>query len=1036
VAAGSGVLGGQRTGLTPVRFRPRSQADLAPAGGKAKAAANLAALRVLRGVQAEQRAATAAEQAVLGRWSGWGAVPTVFDPARAEFAAERAELQQLLDEQQWQAAARTTLNAHYTDAALAAAMWQVLAEDGFAASGGRVLEPGCGSGNFLGLAPDSARQLVGVELDPTTAAIAAALYPHAEIRAQSFADTRLPADHFDLAIGNVPFAKTVLHDKVHNAAGHSMHNHFIIKALHLTRPGGIVAVLSSHWTMDAANPAARRQITALADLVTAIRLPGSAHERAAGTEVITDLLVLHRRDPASDPADGPGWEKTILIGGDQDSPVRINEYFNRHPRQVIGSVGTRSGPYGPQLHVSYGGDTAAAFHALLRDGVHEFTGGQPLFTAPAEPTADTRVPLAAAPADALEGHLDLGKAGRFTVVVDGQLQAHEVPATQRKELTALLGLRDTHLALLAAEAATAAHTEQITELRAQLNRRYDAYLAAFGPINRVTTRRTGRLDPDTGEERMARIRPPQGRFRDDPHSPVVYGLEHYDATLGTASKAAIFTQRTIAPRAPRLGADTPEDAVAICLDTHGEVRLEEIARLLGTTDEQARTDLGQLVFNDPGDPDRLIPAAEYLSGNVRVKLAEARDAAARDGGDRWAANIDALTAALPPDLTPAEITAQLGASWIGAGDVAAFLTETLDDPTVKVEHPGGSNWTVKGNEHSVLATTTFGTGRASAIHLAQSALEQRPVKVYDVTEDGSRVLNLTDTVAAQEKLTDLNERFAEWVWADPDRAHRLARVYNDTFNAIVLRTYDGAHRPFPGLAITITLYEHQVAAVVRMISEPTVLLAHEVGAGKTLEMIVGCMEMRRLAMVNKPAVVVPNHMLDQFSREWMQAYPQARILAAGTEDLTRERRRLFVARVATGDWDAVILSREAFKRLPLTAQAQKAYYEAELGPLRARLEASREAGGLTVKRLQGTLQRAEERLKNLTDTVRDPAVIFENTGVDCSAPRSQCQIRCLLDAPILTARALCDSPAASRARANTAPSNRATAAVTRCPPFP
>jgi N12 class adenine-specific DNA methylase len=441
--------------------------------------------------------------------------------------------------------------------------------------------------------------------------------------------------------------------------------------------------------------------------------------------VVTDLLVLRRRDPASVPAGGPGWEKTVLIGGDQASPVRVNEYFDRRPRQVIGSIATRSGPYGPQLQVSYGGDTAAALRALLAAGVHEFTDGQPLFIPPAARTPDTRVTLADAPADALEDHLSVDEAGRFTVVSDGQLKPYDVPATQRKELTALLGLRDTLLALLNAEAATSDDTDQIAELRAQLNRRYDTYLANFGPINRVTTRRTGRVDPDTGEERIARIRPPQGRFREDPHSPAVYGLEHYDAETGIASKAAIFTERTIAPRAPRLGADTPEDAVAICLDTHGAVRLEEIARLLGTTEEQARTDLGRLVFNDPADPDRLIPAAEYLSGNVRVKLVEARDAAARDGEDRWSANIAALAAVVPADLTPAEITAQLGASWIGAGDVAAFLTEILDDSTVKVEHPGGSTWTVKGNEHTVLASTTFGTARASAIHLAQAALEQR-----------------------------------------------------------------------------------------------------------------------------------------------------------------------------------------------------------------------------------------------------------------------------------------------------------------------
>jgi len=353
-----------------------------------------------------------------------------------------------------------------------------------------------------------------------------------------------------------------------------------------------------------------------------------------------------------------------------------------------------------------------------------------------------------------------------------------------------------------------------------------------------------------------------------------------------------------------------------------------------------------------------------------------------DGDQRWAPSIAALTAIQPVDLTPAEITVRLGASWISADVVAQFLTELLDDPSIKVENPGGSTWSVKGNHHSVLSAATFGTARASAVTLAQSVLEQRPIKIFDEPEPGMRIPNLTDTVAAQDKAAELNERFADWVWADPGRATTLTRLYNDTFNAIVLRSYDGAHRQFPGLAVTIELREHQVAAVVRMLSEPTVLLAHEVGAGKTLEMIVGCMELRRLGMTGKPAVVVPNHMLEQFSREWMQAYPQARILAASTDDLTRDRRRLFVARVATGDWDAVILSRSAFERLPLSPDAQQAYLEGQLSDLRRQLENSQAAGGLTVKRLQGTLQRVEERLKKITDIDRDPAITFEHSGID------------------------------------------------------
>jgi N12 class adenine-specific DNA methylase len=936
---------------------------------------------MLAGLQIDDRRPTPDEQALLARWAGWGATPAVFDPARAEYEQARAELRDLVGEEGYQAAARTTLNAHYTDAGLVRAIWDAIERQGLADTTGRVLEPGCGAGVFLGMAPDSARELVGVELDPTTAAIAAALYPHAAVRAESFADTRLPANHFDLVIGNVPFADVVLHDRLHNAGRHSLHNHFILKSLALTRPGGVVAVITSHWTMDATNPAARREMAELADLVTAVRLPSSAHQRAAGTSVVSDLLVLRRRAPGEAAADATGWETTAAIGDAADEKaVPVNRYFLDHPEEVIGELGTRLGRFGPELEVSYAGEVDVALRDRLQEALPA-AGAENLLFGRVE--ADLAAPAVARP-DAspglMEGHLAGDPAAGFTMVADGQLRPHLVPASQAKELAALLGLRDTTLALLNAEAATAEDTDLIGELRAQLGVRYDAYAARYGPINRVSTRRTGRTDPDTGRERLARIRPPQGGFRTDPHSPAVYALEHYDAGTGQADKASIFTERVVAPRPARLGADTAEDAVAICLDTHGRVELGEVARLLGTTEADARAALGRLVFDDPTNPDRFIPAVEYLSGNVRVKLTEAMAAAA--GDDRFAANVAALVQAQPADLTPAEISVRLGAAWLPASVVQLFLTELLDDRSVQVENPGGSTWAVRGNHYSVLASTTYGTERASAISLAQALLEQRPIRVFDELEDGKRIPNLTETIAAQEKAGELNERFADWIWEDPDRAATLSRRYNDTFNAIVLRSYDGAQRQFPGLSITITPREHQVAAVVRMLSEPTVLLGHEVGAGKTLEMIIGCMELRRLGMRQKPAVVVPNHMLEQFSREWMQAYPQARILAAGTDDLTRDRRRLFVARIATGNWDAVILSRSAFERLPLSPELHQAYLNSQLDSLRDQLQASSGGSGLTVKRLQGQLLRAEERIKKLTDTDRDPAITFEHTGID------------------------------------------------------
>jgi len=1036
-----------------VMFRPLSQQDLAPAGGAAKVAANVAALTLLRQLQDDDRRARPQEQQVLARWSGWGSVPKVFEEDSAQFAAERGQLRALLDDQQWRAASRTTLNAHYTDAAIARAMWQFLSDAGFGADGPtRVLEPGCGAGTYLGLSPETGVELIGVELDPTTAAIAQHLYPRADIRAESFALTRLPAGSLDLVIGNVPFGKIALHDPVHNAGGHSLHNHFILKSLALTRPGGVVAVLTSHYTMDATNPAARREIAELADLVAAIRLSAGAHQRAAGTAVITDVLVLRRRDPADGPGEGSSWESTVTIGGeagtadagsggeiggpvgDTGRQVPVNRYFADHPERVIGAIGTRLGRFGPELHVEPGAgvDVAAELSSRLHSELRHATwaastastdqpsaggGSWTLFGARRAATGPSPVLHSDAPAQTQQDHLTAGGDGTFLAVDQGLLVPHPVPTTQAIELTALLGLRDTTTALLTAEAANAEDTDQLEQLRGRLNTQYDAYAKRWGPINRISTRRTGRLDDATGQERLARISPPQGRFRIDPHSPAVYALEEFDATTGTARKAPIMSGRMVAPRVPRLGADSPADAVAICLDTHGEVRLEEVARLLGRSPDETLHALEGLAFTDPSpspgphpalatDPpaepvaavaaverERLIPAPEYLSGNVRVKLAAAEAAAERDaadpdapdGGRRWDANIAALRAIIPVDLTPAEIDARLGASWIDAQVVQTFLRDILSDPSILVEHPGGSTWAVRGGRHSVLSSSTWGTPRAPATDLVASLLEQRPIRVTDEIEPGKRVLNLTETVAAQEKATHVAEKFCDWVWSDHDRARALARRYNDMFNSIALRSYDGAQTQpmaLPGLTVTFTPRDHQRAAVARIVSEPSVLLAHEVGAGKTAEIVIGAHELRRLGMADKPAVVVPNHMLEQFTREWMQLYPQARILAASIDELAAGKRRRLIARIATGNWDAVILSRSAFERMPLSIREQQRYLDNQLIEMRRQLSNAKGGHGLTVKRLEGSLARAEERLKKLTDTAKDPGITFEQTGID------------------------------------------------------
>jgi N12 class adenine-specific DNA methylase len=908
----------------------------------------------------------------------------VFDEARGAYARVRDRLAELMSDAELAAARRATLNAHYTDAALVRAIWRGARSLGF--TGGRVLEPGCGSGHFIAFAPPGS-QVTGIELDPVTAGIAAALHPRAEIRAESFAGTRDRAGSYDLAIGNVPFGKAVLRDKRHNPGGHAIHNHFIVKSLHLVRPGGLVLVVTSRYTMDARNPAARREIAGLADLVAAVRLPSGAHQRAAGTGVVTDLLILRRREPGRDPC-GTAWEQARLTELD-GTEVPVSQYFLDHPGHVLGELAAEHGTYRADdlvVRPAAGLDTAPglaeALGRVLDDvAVSARPAGLAWAPAPDIPRDPVQEPGGGGSREP-EGFLRARADGTFTRAEDGAEVRHEVPGTQAAELRQLLGLRDTIRGLLDAEAASGEDDSRTERLRAELNRRYDAYVQSYGPLNRYALRRTGRTDPVSGEPVLARVQPLRGGFREDPFAQVVHALEEFDPVGQRAAKAAVFRERVVAPRTPRLGADTPADALAICLDTCGEARLAEIARLLGTSEADARARLGTLAFDDP-QSGRLVPAAEYLSGSVRDKLRAAEQAAADDS--RYALNVTELRQVVPRNLTPGEIEARLGASWIGAAYVEQFLRETLDDPGVRVEHPGGQVWAVRGSGHSVLATSTWGTLRYPAPALAQAVLEQRKIEVRDMirTPDGERsVLNLDATLAAQEKAAELAERFSAWAWENPGRARELAGTYNERFNNIALRNYDQAQLSLPGLAATFQPRPHQVAAVARMIGEPAVLLAHEVGAGKTAEMIIGVTELRRLGLIRKPAIVVPNHMLEQFAREWLQAYPRASTLVAGRDELKGEGRRRFVARCATGNWDGIVMSRSAFERIPLSAGEQRAYLDRELAGMRQWLAAAKQGRSLTVKRLEGALLRAEERLKAKLDSAKDPGITFEATGID------------------------------------------------------
>jgi N12 class adenine-specific DNA methylase len=958
---------------------------LAPSGQKARFAANYEAIRIVRALEAEQRPATAEEQRSLAHWSSWGAVPQLFD--KDDWAQERATLRAVLSEKEYDAASRTTINAHYTDAGIVRAMWDAVENLGF--TEGDVLEPGSGSGTFIGMAPGGAR-MTGVELDPLTASIAQALYPQARIRTESFADTQLQRNSFDLAVGNVPFGKTALYDKAFNQGQHSMHNHFIIKSLEAVKPGGYVAVLSSSFTLDAANPAARREMSALADLVGAVRLPTAAHRRAAGTDALTDVLFFRKREAGREPAN-TDWETVgpVIVDGKN---IKINNYFDTNPQNVLGTITVGTGMYGAEtVTVKADGDLAAV-PALLGERLRHITtealaqdrGHSPTQTvAGKEPAAllDTRQA-------AWDGTITAERDGTFTVLEYGEPAPLNIPKAHAVELRALLGLRDGARALMEMEAADRDDTPELAAKRTALLDDYTRYAEKFGPINRFTTRE--RLDKETGETIQTRYLAPAVKNLQslDPFGNLPGALENFNAETQKASPGGLLQQRQVQVRKPVMGADTIDEALAICLDTHGVPELDVIADLVGSTPDEARQQLGELVFDDPAAA-ALVTAPEYLSGNVRVKLDAARAAALED--PRWNVNVAALEKVQPAPVGMEDVEARLGAVWISVDDHQRFIRETLNDRNATVASVGSGIWRVKADRGSVKATSEWGTHRRPAPDLLQSILEQKSIQVEDTDGEGKKVANLEETEAAQESANALQERFAEWVWEDPERATRLIDEYNRRFNSIALRDYtqEGQRLTLPGLAASFKPHEHQRTAVARIISEPAVGLFHEVGAGKTAEMVMGAMELKRLGMANKPMIVVPNHMLEQFTREWLELYPQARLLSAGSDDIKTVKtdgsaRRRFVARVAANDWDGVIVTQTAFKSIGVKAETIEAYQHTLISDVRETITNAMENGEdrTTVKKLETKLQAEEERMKKLMDTAPDPGLTFEETGVD------------------------------------------------------
>jgi N12 class adenine-specific DNA methylase len=940
---------------------------------------------VLRELQAEFRSPAAFEQATLARWASWGAIPEVFDEANPRFGPTRAELHTLLSEKEWAAARRTTINAHYTSAEVAQAVWSVVTDLGFV--GGRVLEPGCGSGNFIGFAPVGCA-ITGVELDPVTADIAAALYPSATIRSESFADTTLPDGDMDLVIGNVPFGKITLHDPAHNTGRHSIHNHFILKGLDLTRPGGLVAVVTSRFTLDAQADAARREMADRADLLGAIRLPAGTFRAASGTDVVTDVVILRKRSPGDDRT-GEQWLSLSPVTT-VDGEIAINEYFATHPEMILGELRRVNGQYGatdldviadPERTIA---PAMAAIVALARDTGLTYQARSAPVPITAGPAISSRELVSDQFPVRKEGSIVAKGMATFARVRNGELDPFQAtPRSHAQELRALCGLRDTLAEVLALQAGNT-DDGAFRDAQERLNRRYDEYVARHEPISRFTSYETGRSDPDTGEAIIGRRNPKLGGFRSDPDFPSLLALEVFDSDTQTADKAAIFSERVVGPREVRGRADSPEEAVTICLDEHGAVTLARVATLLDIDTADARGRLGTLVFDDPVSGE-LIPAARYLSGNVRVKLRVAEATALDDPS--LSTNVSALQAVLPDDLLPEEIDGRPGATWIESTDVSAFVREVLGATQVAVEHVEvTATWTIAvptWQKQSLAMTSTWGTDRLDAVNLLNKSLNQSSAVVYDSDGDGGRVFNAEATLLAKEKQQVLSDRFATWIWEDESRSERLATRYNELFNSVVLPTWDGTHQSLPGLSSAFHPHRHQLDATWRSVQEPAVLLGHAVGAGKTATMVMAGMEMKRLGLVSKPAYVVPNHMLEQFSAEFLQAYPLANILVATREATAATARKEFVARCATGDWDAVVITHDAFVRIPVSAESETTYLESQVSAYRAAQAQSKEEHGLSVKKLEADIIRMEERIKaTRVDGRRLDGVTFEETGVD------------------------------------------------------
>ena len=948
---------------------------LGEGGAKQKYARNIEAIRTLFKLEQEHRGATAEEQQVLSQYVGWGGLSDAFDPSKDNWAKEYAELKNLLSEDEYTAARSSTLNAHYTSPVVIRSIYEAVEKMGF--KSGNILEPSMGVGNFFGMLPDTMAdsRLYGVELDSITGRIAKKLYPQADITVAGF-ETTDRQDFYDLAIGNVPFGQYKVNDKAYNKLGFNIHNYFFAKAIDQVRPGGVIAFVTSRYTMDSKDSTARKHMAERADLLGAIRLPNNAFKANAGTEVVSDIIFLQKRDRPIDHE--PDW---VQLGKTEDG-FAINQYFVDHPEMVLGELTTESTPYGHDLTVAP--IEGAVLADQLTEAVQHIEGQYVEVEVETPDVADAEVERKTLPADPDVKNFSYA-------VVDGEVYYRENSIMTQVELsdnakarvTGMVELRQIVNQLIQ-EQLDDYPDEDIKATQAKLNTAYDAFTAKYGLLN---DRKNGRL------------------FEDDSSYYLLCSLENLDENKQLKSKADMFTKRTIRPEHTVTSVDTPSEALAVSIGEHGRVDLPYMAELLGSPGDYERitTELQGVIFKDPSaDADEpeagWQTADEYLSGNVRNKLRMAQLAA--ESHPEFKINVEALTKAQPKDLEASEIDIRLGATWLNPAIVQQFMMETFQPPyrirynnLIQVRYsPFTSEWRI-GNKsaagmYDIMSTETYGTHRATAYKILEDTLNLRDCRIYDtIEEDGKerRVLNQKETMLAQQKQQAIKDTFAGWVWQDPQRRNLLVKQYNELFNSTRPREYDGSHIHFVGMNPEINLREHQRNAVAHVLYGGNTLLAHEVGAGKSFEMAASAMESKRLGLCQKSLFVVPNHLTEQWASEFLRLYPNAKLLVTSKKDFEPANRKRFCARIATGDYDAVIIGHSQFEKIPLSAERQARIIEDQIEEIEKAIAEAKEQSGehFTVKQMEKTRKTLEVKLKKLQSTDRkDDVVTFEQLGVD------------------------------------------------------